>query len=118
MVVVVFVAGIAVGVLTLSVSVTTRVVIIGLEGDNTTESDSCGGAPQWSFDGYFHCSVTLECDESGPGNFLLQNVSAPGSSNLAVTPPTPINIPCDSSATFVVAGQLGYSGQVTIFLDV
>jgi hypothetical protein len=116
--VVVFVAGIAVGAFALSVWVTPRVVVVGLEAANTTESSTCWGGPQWSFDGYFHCSVTLACSEAGPGNFLLLNLSAPGASNLAVTPQLPISIHCDASATLDVAGQLGYSGSVTIFLDV
>jgi len=117
-IVVVFLAGVAVGIFALSVAVTPKIVVTGYEAGNTTESSTCGGLPQWSFDGYFHCSVTLSCTETGPGNFLLLNVSAPGSSNLEVNSPLPINIPCDSSATFDVAGQLGYSGSVTIFLDV
>jgi hypothetical protein len=115
---VVFLAGITVGTLGLSVWVTPTIAVTGYNAANTTESSTCDGWPQLSFDGYFHCSVTLACRQSGPGNFLLEAVSAdPNASNLVVSASLPLNVPCYGSTSFDLAGQLGYSGSVTISLD-
>lgn len=122
-VIVVFVAGVGVGVL-LSTSglpvirVSPVIAIIGDEAQNTSTSSSCVGASQSSFDGYFDCAVTVACSQSGPGNFIVQNASAPAASNLVVTPTLPRNLPCSSSDSFRIAGELGYSGSVTIYLDI
>jgi hypothetical protein len=56
-VMVVFLAGVAVGVFTGSVLVTPWVVVTRAEGSKTSEVSTGGGA-EWSFDGFFPCSVT------------------------------------------------------------
>jgi hypothetical protein len=118
----IFIAGLAIGVFVLSawvtpgeISVTPRVVVVGPNASNVSESSTCDG-PQYSYDGYFHCSATIACSERGPGNFILNNVSAPAASNLAVVPVPPVNVPCDTPVTLQVAAQLGYSGTVAVYL--
>jgi hypothetical protein len=101
-VIVVFLAGVAVGVCTMSFQVTPGIVVILAGGSTTTEASPCGGA-QWSFDGFFPCSVTLASPERGPGSFMPLRVSAPGSTNSVVNPAPPIILPCEGSASFVVA---------------
>jgi hypothetical protein len=122
-IVVVFVAGVGVGVLVEQTSlptihVTPSVAIIGLESRNVSSSSSCDGGSQTSFNGYFVCTVTLACVESGPGNFEVQNASAPAATNLAVTPTLPQLLFCNSPGDYRIAGQLGYTGSVTIYLAV
>jgi hypothetical protein len=121
--VVVFVAGVGVGVLLEesslpTIRVTPSIAFIGLESQNVSSSSSCDGGSQSSFNGYFECSVTAGCAESGPGNFVIQNASAPAASNLAVTPTLPQLLWCNSAGNYRIAGQLGYTGSVTIYLEV
>jgi hypothetical protein len=122
-VVVVFFAGLGVGVLLEQASlptirVTPSVEFIGYDSQNVSFSSSCTGGSQSSFNGYFECGVTVACAESGTGNLIVQNASAPAASNLVVTPNLPRNLPCDSQDDFQVAGQLGYTGSVTIYFEV
>jgi len=56
--------------------------------------------------------------QSGPGNFIILNASAPAASNFVVPPALPQNLPCNSEVNLQVAGQLGYTGSVTIYLNV
>ena len=122
-VILVFAAGVGVGILiSASVSPVIRVTpvldFIGHDAQNTSTSSSCVGGSESSFDGYFECTLTVACSQSGPGNFIIQNASAPAASNLVVTPTLPRNLPCASSDSFQVAGELGYTGSVTIYVDI
>jgi hypothetical protein len=122
-VVVVFVAGIGVGLLIEGssipkIQVSPTIVFIGAEAGNSSTSTSCNGGGQTSFNGYFECTVSVACIQSGPVNFIIQNASAPAASNFVVTPSLPRNLPCDSQVNLQVAGQLGYTGSVTVYLDV
>ena len=121
--VVVFLAGIGVGVLLEEtalpfVQVTTNVSLIGSSAGSVWSSSSCSGGSQQSFNGYFSCSVYVVCRQTGPGNYIINNASAPGASDFVVTPALPQNLACNSSDTLQVSGQLGYSGSVTVYLDV
>jgi len=119
----VFLAGIGVGALVEEtqlpiIQVTPNLVLLGLWDGNVTFSSSCNGGSQSSFNGYFECTVTLACIQTGPGNFAVQNASAPAASNLAVTPTLPHLLWCNSAGDYRIAGQLGYTGSVTVYLTV
>jgi hypothetical protein len=121
-VVVVFLAGIGVGLLIgvssiPTIQVTPSVVFIGDQAGNSSTSTSCNGGSQTSFNGYFECAVSVACSQSGPGNMIIENASAPGASDFVVTPTLPQNLPCDSQDNLRAAGQLGYRGSVTIYIN-
>jgi hypothetical protein len=116
--VVVFLSGVSVGMFALSTWVTPNVILIGPAAGIVTLSAPCNGWPQFSFDGYFQCSVTLTCDQAhgGPG-YGIDNASAPGASNLMVTPGLPIGPSCSAPQDLLITGELGYSGSVEVYLD-
>ena len=115
--IVVFLAGIGTGTLALSVRVTPNVVAVGATAVVSLQSP-CDGWPQWSFDGYFSCAVTVSCAVAYESGYAVSNASAPGTSNFVVTPSLPVSIDCAAPSTIHVAGQLGYSGSVTIYLEI
>jgi len=122
-VVIVFLAGIGIGLLIEeseipTIQVSPSIVAIGNEAGNSSTSTSCDGGGQTSLNGYFDCAVWVSCIQNGPGHFIIQNASAPAASNFVVTPALPQNLPCDSHVNLQVAGQLGYTGSVTVYLDV
>jgi hypothetical protein len=116
--VIVFVAGMMIGALALSVWVSPSLEVFGYSASDVSISSTCNGWPQLSFDGYFHCTVTATCAGEASGDYSLFNASSPQVSNLVVSPALPQLILCGDSATVNVAGQLGYSGSLTIYLQV
>jgi len=121
-VIVVFLAGLGAGVLleqsTLPfVQVTPVVDLIGPASNNLSLSSSCAGVTESSFNGYFHCSVGLWCRSVGGGAYTIANASAPGAASLIVTPPLPHALVCPATENLELAGLLGYSGTVWIYLD-
>ena len=112
----VFFAGVAVGFLGLSVWVVPNIATTGSSGWEAQVSSGCNGWwPQISFNGYFHCEITVGCPSNLSGSYTL-SVTAPGASNLALSPSS-VGVQCGSPTTFTVSGQLGYSGSVTIYLN-
>ena len=114
---VVFLAGMAVGFLGLSVWVTP---VLSLSGNphsvaNTAMEAACNGWPQWSFDGYFRCSVQFSCVRDT--NEDVFQVTAPGVTNLLLSALPLFDCNGRTAATMQISGQLGYSGTVAISVE-
>lgn len=116
--VVVFLAGVSVGTFALSVWVTPNVELTGYGTGLASETSNCNGWwPQVSFDGYFHCSISVGCTPNTVGNIFVGPASVPSASNVIVSPSGSVNVNCGQPVTFQVSGQLGYSGSVTIYVN-
>ncbi len=115
-IVVVFLAGISVGVLALSVWVTPTVKLVGVAADQYELTAPCNGWPQISFDGFFQCTVTLACNPSVTGTASIPAVTSPSVANLIVSPSTPRTFSCGTTVTLHISGQLGYSGTAEVDL--
>jgi len=116
-VIIVFLAGVGTGTLALSVWVTPNVFAVGSTSAASLNSP-CNGWPQWSFDGYFSCTVTVSCTADIESGYYVSNASAPGTSNFVVTPSLPVPMNCPAPLTIHLAGQLGYSGAVKIYIGI
>ena len=115
--IVVFLAGTATGMLGLSVWVTPNVVMTGYNAGNVTVSSGCNGWwPQLSFSGYFHCAISLACPSTF-GNMFVGPATVPHASNVVVSPSGTQIINCGTTVTLQVSGQLGYSGAVTVYVS-
>lgn len=113
----VFLSGVSVGLFALSTWVTPNVTLTGPAAGIVVLSAPCNGWPQFSFDGYFQCTVTLTCTDThgGPG-YGIDSASAPGASNLIVTPDLPIGPSCNAPQDLHITGELGYSGPIEVYL--
>jgi len=111
--------GVAIMSLGATIWVTPSVVILQSGGHNATSSSNCDGWPQVSFDGYFECSVVITNTASASSDSLVfvENVTAPAATNLVVYPQA-ITVFPGTSGTVHISGQLGYSGDVTVYVGV
>lgn len=84
---------------------------------NYSLTTDCNGASQWSWDGFWECSFDLKNTGSLADSLGLLNVSAPLAVNLVVSPKIGFSVYPGTTTGFVVTGQLGYTGKVTVYLD-
>jgi len=114
-----FLLGVAVVSFSVTVWVTPKVILLQNDGHNATSSSNCDGWPQPSFDGYFQCAVDLSnhANSQSHGLVVVDNATAPGATNVVVSPQI-LTVYAGSSGTVRVSGQLGYSGDVTIYIGV